>query len=162
MDAIQDNDWNKAFQGNRTHLKIVGLEKLQLAGGSAANDHIVRRRSIRLLTGITRLTATSSPHNNERDNGMHDSFAYLSFLFLYLKELDLDSYKISGGKEVLAVYFCFVMGCPNLTHISWNNFNGSYFLEGNNFADRSSLTSLSLDDCRFHASGDRRSDATFE
>lgn len=51
MDAMIENGWNNDFQHNRTHLEIVGMERLRGVEVDVSRQNIARRK----FTGVTSL-----------------------------------------------------------------------------------------------------------
>lgn len=149
--AITDNDWNEAFQGNRTHLKIVGLERLQQQSRTVTHMGASRRGTIspRLFTGVTKLNLTTTIPKDKWDA---QSLRVYKFhcLFPNLRKVEM----MSSSTSPYFVCGCFCTTCPNLSRLSWNGCK-NLSIDGQPFHNARHLKELYLDDCRLFFSNGR-------
>lgn len=139
MSKIINKDWNRVFQGNQTHLKMEGLERLPPFKLRRALRRVIPK--VRLV-GVTSLYLTFiNPNTDKRPINIS-----IPQLFPNLEEIDLSSVTMQNPYK-----FCHALfrSCPNLKKLKWTgcvdvlNFNGDCFRFGPHHFQ------LYLDNCCF-------------
>jgi len=142
FDAIVLRRWNQVFQGNRTHLKIVGLERL-----TEPSHFLVRTRSAAesVLTGVTSLDASCSPQDANRKVNQMNTISSLCNMLPNLSEVNLSFMLIAHVQPLLYV----LSRCRNLTRLTWKGCDTPPIMSRCCFRYANHLTELYLDDSRF-------------
>jgi hypothetical protein len=147
------NEWNAVFSGNRTSLRVVGLENCLNTRKCSEFFFWIDRwlhvhRGDSQLTGVTSLDMSCSP--GPVREVVDKPCTALALMLPNLRELDL-SYMDTIEYPMLAQVFC--RNCPHLTRITWNGSGICFDLDGFCFKNAANLAELSLDDCRFQTGG---------
>jgi len=136
-DTIARRGWRSVFRGNRTRLRVEGIEKLRLPLDFFTTDD---ERAAK-LPGVTCLDLSCDPS----DERMREKTLYVIRLILILPNLqnmDLSYVTVSPIGMMIS------NTCPNLTRLTWKGCNGSLVLTGEALK-LPNLTELYLDDSRF-------------
>jgi hypothetical protein len=145
-DAIRNNGWNTVFTGNRTHLKIKGLDRVRNvypAGSSQqANYHAYLGRP--QLPGVTSLDMSI---DGDVENGEIDYLVY-RILFYRLPNLQsLDVCNDKGRRHFNLLRVINPFRCPFLTRIVANK-TTRIMIDG---ADVNYISELDVNDSQFLA-----------
>jgi hypothetical protein len=148
FDRTVNNNWNEQLQGNFTHLKIVGLERLQHTRPAFLRDWRNTILGVVQLTGITSLDMACNPSDNVVQGRLDWTTVFpLALIFPNLTQVDL-SYANIALPDNLCGFFC--KYCPTLTRLSWNGCQRhSLNMSGGAFSNVARITELHLDDTRF-------------
>jgi hypothetical protein len=155
------------YSGNRTHLRVVGFERLGLAYANYEQEGLellvhgyARRAGNVQLTGVTKLDLSCSPQDGNRL-----AWPFVSYVPCYalarilpnLQELDLS---FLGRTHHAIQIFC--RECPNLTRVTWKGPHNQLNVDGFEFQNAANLTELNLDGTRLNRRSTGREESSFE
>lgn len=133
--TIVERGWNRVFIGNRTCLRVKGIERQSLPCSIISDDLLHQPR----LPGVTSLDISCGPRDVQR----YGRVPYIMKLSIFLpncQELDLSYVRIDVTMvRYLILYF------SRLTRLTWKGSERSLFLTGYSLKHASVLTELYLD-----------------
>jgi FtsZ-binding cell division protein ZapB len=148
-DALEVGRWNNVlYSGNRTHLRVVGLDRLDVNSfsGMFSEQHRARVGNLQ-LTGVTTLDLSRNPHDGSPFVSDYCLVA-LADILPNLREIDL-SYIDTGPKLMEGPEHVFICKCPNLTRITWNGSYRHIAIDGSDFDRAVNVTELYLNGAVF-------------
>lgn len=154
-DSITGNNWNEVFQGNRTHLTVIGLENLMIHAQVRSENYWRAMVTASRLSGVTSLHL-SGHLNDDRSNGdflpLHHGAIYIFELCPNLQEAALTSLEMNLSSSAWGLCQALSVHCPNLNCVTWHGCQVRQHVSGFSLGAASNLTELSLDGCRFLSS----------
>lgn len=138
--AIYRHDRDEVFTGNRTHLKVVGLEQVQNENWSELN-----LGTLPSLPGVLKLDV---PCSQENLTSQRNAFRVLLHTLPHLRELNASNLKLAEH-----FFFSFSM-CRELERLTWTGCD-ALALFGNGLSYRSNLMELMLDEYQVRYAGSR-------
>lgn len=153
LDRNLQQHWYEVFTGNKTHLKIVGLELVQHQ--SWETD---RHRLANVMAEVLELDVSCNPEMidiQQEDSRGRRTAAFTSLLDILpnLREMNVAYLKVNRPQ-----WFDMGSTCPNLERVKWNGCHFTYIINGNGniIRDCLSLTEICFDGCHFIFNMDRR------
>ena len=135
-DAFVTQEWNQVFTGNRTRLKVVGLERMW-------SLHSMPGIPLEPLPNVTSLDMSFDPLADNRNVASQKIVLALAYSLPNLEEINL-SHMIIGEEIGQGPIFTFLMNyCPSLQKFIWNGSHRAVSLE---FIDCNRITQLHIDD----------------
>jgi len=153
--AMLERGWNAVFSGNRTHLVVFGLKRVE----QLQNWHRSHRHPNPLLplAGVTSLKVEYNRDNVndavERRAACTNAFVTLIRVLPYIRELDTNYLELDKINELGT--------CPNLTRVTWNGCKGLNICGYDLGGAASSLQELYVDDYHVEYGGLRRDFSSF-
>ena len=156
LNAIVNNEWDNAFTGNRTHLRIEGFGRLR----PCVHENIPETRIIQAqMLQVKSLDVSQKPLDDDEQAVPDESLFLLARIFPNLREFNLSYIKTSFGVNIIRRFAAL---CPNLVRLSWRGADGEIDFHGDRFEHMTNLTELYMDNSyifhgqKFYAILDRK------
>jgi hypothetical protein len=111
LNAIVNNEWDNAFTGNRTHLRIEGFGRLR----PCVHENIPETRIIQAqMLQVKNLGVSQKPLDDDEQAVPDESLFLLARFFPNLREFNLSYIKTSFGVNIIR-RFCrpLLKSCPS-------------------------------------------------